>query len=119
MVGEVITQNFGTASLTAATWSSQGFTCPAGDWEFSGVSNFSQSGATSSFACGIGLTPNAQPPLIAQISSSASNLGGTSLSPPLFRASFATPTAVYMSSWSNFSSGSNSTTGTINARRVR
>jgi hypothetical protein len=123
-VGEYIEQSIAPVVMpNSIPTSLGGYTFPAGDWDVWGlVYTNSASGVTETRLI-TGLSLNADLPVtlsIAEITGISSVGIGQSLSAPMFRFNFSTPTNVYLIGFVSFSgSGLEKMGGVIRARRAR
>jgi hypothetical protein len=121
-VGELVTASFPATGIASQTiWNIGSFTIPPGDWDLSGVINFSVSDSSATQQLQGGPCNSATTlagydlPLIF----SPGGLGGSTFAIPTTRVSSSGSTLVYFNAYSFFSSGTVSVSGRLNARRVR
>jgi hypothetical protein len=123
-VGEYIEKSIAPVVMPNSTPTSLGgYTFPAGDWDIWGsVYTNSAAGITETrIVTGLSLnTSLPSVPNIAEITGISSVNIGQSLSAPMLRFNFSTPTNVYLVGFVSFTgSGSETMGGVIRARRVR
>lgn len=124
-VGEYVTANTSnTAMSNAVALNATSVSLTAGDWDVTGVCLFTPqpTTVTSTWTCGVSTTSATRPTYDkewALVIPSGQTQAGQQIGPPTVRVSLASTTTVFLVALSNFSTSTQTVSGTIRARRVR